>query len=173
MITVKLIRNEQDYLDSCAIIDANLSILSGPDKNVKILTPADSDKLQIIAILIQDWERSQASVESRNIDTTETDMNYMYSLVRGAARTSTVGTLTDRALKLNEEVGELSAEVLKLSGYKVSGLSKEEIRSRIIEEAVDAQVMIIDILENVEATDQEIINCAEDAVNKWLSYNNK
>ncbi len=96
------------------------------------------------------------------------DMNYVISIIRKAATLADKTELVKKALKLNEESGELAAEVLKDCGYKDSDLSKSEIRSRIIEEAVDSLVMVVDILNDVEATDAEIIDCAEFAVTKWL-----
>lgn len=96
------------------------------------------------------------------------DMNYVISIIKKAAGLADKTELVKKALKLNEEAGELSAEVLKDCGYKDSDLSPDEIRSRIVEEAVDSLVMIVDILNDVNATDSEIIECAEAAVTKWL-----
>jgi NTP pyrophosphatase (non-canonical NTP hydrolase) len=97
------------------------------------------------------------------------DLNYVFSLIRKASNSIERTALIKKALKLNEEVGELSAEVLREDGYKDSTYTKEEIRRRIIEEAVDSLVMIGDILNDVKATDSEIIDCTEDAVTKWLT----
>ncbi len=100
------------------------------------------------------------------------DINYLFQIVRNASKDSEKSELVTKALKLNEEVGELAAEVLKDCGYKKSSLNKREIRERIIEEGVDSLVMIIDILNSIDATDSEMIIAAENAVNKWL-INNK
>ena len=75
----------------------------------------------------------------------------------------------ERCLKLGEEYGELSAEFLKLSGYKRSDLSESQIRQNILLESTDCLIMILDIMSNMGFTKREIVEMAEKQVNKWLN----
>ena len=61
---------------------------------------------------------------NQNIDT-------IFNLIKKISP-SQYGSLELRGLKLQEEVGELSAEILKTSGFKSSDLSKEEIREKLL-----------------------------------------
>jgi len=77
--------------------------------------------------------------------------------------------LSERVVKLQEEVGELSAEVLKLRGFKKSDLSKDEIRNNILLETVDCLIMSMDILSHEKFQKKEIIEIADKQIEKWLS----
>jgi len=80
--------------------------------------------------------------------------------------------IVKKGLKLAEEVGELSAEILKLTGYKYTNPSDvpgEEVRNNLLEEAVDSLIMVFDILVNQGYTKEEIIKTSHKKVNKWLS----
>jgi len=80
--------------------------------------------------------------------------------------------IVKKGLKLTEEVGELSAEILKLAGYKYTNPSDfpgEEVRNNLLEEAVDSLIMVFDILVNQGYTKEEIIKTSHKKVNKWLS----
>lgn len=160
MIDIKPLRTEENYLQAVKTLEDNLH---------KSLQQEDAEKLEVLAILVNDWDRAHKPNDRGIVEETG-DMNYVYQLVSNASNSVNVGSLTEKCLKLNEEVGELSAEVLKMSNYKKSDLSKSEVRDRIVEEAVDSLVMVIDILTTVNATNQEITDATEDAVNKWLSY---
>lgn len=50
-----------------------------------------------------------------------------------------------RALKLTEEAGEVSAEVLKLTDYKGTDETPSQIRGNIKEEAIDALICVLDM----------------------------
>ena len=102
-----------------------------------------------------------------------TDMNYLFGLIRCASLLAGKTDLVYKVAKLNEEAGELSAEILKKAGYKNADASESELRRRIIEEAVDVLLMAGDILTDVQATDAEMIECGEDAIEKWLTNLNK
>lgn len=121
--------------------------------------------INIFAIKIRDQQLKKLLNEMNK------DMNYVFDLISKASKESkSEHLMSEKALKLNEEVGELSAEVLKLSGYKPSDLTKEEIRERIISESVDSLLMIVDILTAVDTKQEEINQCVEKAVEKWRGH---
>jgi len=76
--------------------------------------------------------------------------------------------LIERVCKLQEEVGELSAEALKQIGYKKSDLSQEEIRKNILLETVDCLIMTMDILSTQGFSKEEIVDIAESQISKWI-----
>ena len=78
-------------------------------------------------------------------------------------------TIKDRVLKLMEESGELSAEVLKISGYKVNNLSPDELRKKILLESVDCLVVIMNILITEKYTKEEVIEMSNQQINKWIN----
>lgn len=78
------------------------------------------------------------------------------------------GTLVDRALKLNEESGEVAAAVLQYVGRKKTVKSKAEVRLHIAEEAVDTVIMCMDILTCLNFTDKKRIKSLVNAkLDKW------
>ena len=82
--------------------------------------------------------------------------------------------IVKKGLKLNEEVGELSAEILKLVKYKHTTDSSERIREHLLEEAMDTIIMVFDILVKQGYTKEEMIKMGEKKINKWLDLiNNK
>ncbi len=102
-----------------------------------------------------------------------TDMNYLFALITCASLLAGKTDIVYKVAKLNEEDGELSAEILKKAGYKNSDAPDSELRRRIIEEAVDVLLMAGDILTAVQANDAEMIECGEAAIEKWLTNLNK
>ncbi len=96
---------------------------------------------------------------NQNIDT-------IFNLIKKISP-SQYGSLELRGLKLQEEVGELSAEILKTSGFKSSDLSKEEIREKLLLESCDCLIMILDIMTHQKFTDIEIVNMCESQLSKW------
>jgi NTP pyrophosphatase (non-canonical NTP hydrolase) len=76
--------------------------------------------------------------------------------------------ITKKGLKLNEEVGELSAEILKLVGYKHHNDTSEEIRQHLLEEAADSLIIIFDILVIQGYTKEEIVKTCGNKINKWV-----
>jgi len=91
----------------------------------------------------------------------------VYDLVTNASKFENPG-LIERGLKLGEEYGELSAEILKLVNYKRTNESKEEIRKNILLESTDCLIMIFDIIAQMEFSKDEICEMAESQVNKWM-----
>lgn len=77
--------------------------------------------------------------------------------------------ISKKGLKLNEEVGELSAEILKLVDYKYHNDNKETIRQHLLEEAVDSLIMIFDILVDQKYNKEEIVQAGKDKIQKWLN----
>lgn len=77
-------------------------------------------------------------------------------------------SLNDRVVKLTEEVGELAAEALRLSGQKSCGdKTIEQVRAAFKLEAVDVMLMAMDLLETVNATDEEITRIMASQLDKW------
>ena len=99
-------------------------------------------------------------------------LDKIYDLVQEVSHLE-LPDITKKGLKLNEEVGELSAEILKLVDYKHHDDTKEQIRQHLLEEAVDSLIMIFDILVMQGYTKEEIINAGEEKINKWLNQINK
>ncbi len=133
----------------------------------KELSEEESNNVEVISALIDNYEN--------NISETDDDLNddetidYIYQLVSSVSSFEKSQDIVKRALKLSEEVGELSAEVLKLDDYKHHNNTKEEIRHNILSESVDCLIMIFDILQNQKYTKEEIIDEAEIKIEKWLN----
>lgn len=76
--------------------------------------------------------------------------------------------LVERGLKLNEEAGELAAEILRYKGLKGSkGRSKEEILYDLHLEAVDCLLMAMDILNHTGADEERINKIIDSQLEKW------
>ena len=76
--------------------------------------------------------------------------------------------LSDRMVKLTEEVGELAAEVSKYKGLKGSkGKTKQEILDDLRLEAVDVMIMAMEMLCFTETSDDQINNIMDSQLNKW------
>lgn len=87
--------------------------------------------------------------------------------VREVARKETRSLLA-RGLKLNEEAGELSAEILKLKGMKGrKGKSEAEVMYDLHLEAVDCLLMSMDILVHTGATSRRINKIMNSQLEKW------
>ena len=77
-------------------------------------------------------------------------------------------TLIERGLKLNEEAGELAAEILRLEGKKDSeGKSQDQILYDLHLEAVDCLLMAMDILVHTNASKKRIELIIDRQLNKW------
>ncbi len=78
-------------------------------------------------------------------------------------------TLVERGLKLNEEAGELAAEILRFEGLKgARGKSKKEILYDLHLEAVDCLLMSMDILVHTGASEKRIRGIMESQLDKWM-----
>ena len=77
-------------------------------------------------------------------------------------------SLLARGLKLNEEAGELSAEILKFLGEKgKKGKTKEEVLDHLRLEAVDVWLMAADILCHTDTSDKQITEIMNSQLAKW------
>jgi len=161
MITLKPIRNYGDYLEAQKQLE---SIFHSE------LDSEEGQKAEILSVLIENYEkRMNPSTEDLNI---EPLIDYVYDLVKDTSKFEKHGIL-ERGLKLGEETGELSAEILKFVGYKKSDLSKSQIEQNMLLESVDCLIMVFDIMSHMGFTKQQIVEMAEKQVNKWLNNINK
>lgn len=79
-------------------------------------------------------------------------------------------SLLARGLKLNEEAGELSAEILKFLGEKgKNGKTKAEVLDHLRLEAVDVWLMASDILCYTNTSDEQITDIMNSQLSKWRS----
>jgi NTP pyrophosphatase (non-canonical NTP hydrolase) len=77
-------------------------------------------------------------------------------------------SLVSRGLKLNEEAGELAAEILKYVGEKgANGKSQKEILADLHLEAVDCLLMAMDILVHTGASEKVIAKIMKSQLKKW------
>ena len=132
------------------------------------LSDEQTNDILIIQQLLDHYEQNNMSkVQENSLDNSE-DFDYIYELIQNVSKLEGYGLL-ERVCKLQEEVGELSAEVLKSIGFKYSTLEQSEIRRNILLEAVDCLIMSMDILANQEFSKNEIIRMADSQIDKWLS----
>ncbi len=131
------------------------------------LTEEQTNEILIIQQLLEHFEQNNMSKVSINDDSKE-DLDYIYELIQNVSELEGYG-LVERVCKLQEEVGELSAETLKMIGFKSSNLTKEEIKNNILLESVDCLIMSMDILSTQGYTKDEIIKMADSQISKWVS----
>lgn len=153
---LKPIKNIQDYKKAIKWIDTMSS---------KDLTEDDSNSIQVLSILIEDYERKTSKEEAQEV---ESQLDYIFDLIQTSSKYEKHGLL-ERGLKLGEEYGELAAEILKLKDYKRTLESKEQIKNNILLEATDCLIMVFDILINMGFTKSEIADMAERQISKWIS----
>lgn len=77
-------------------------------------------------------------------------------------------TLCERMVKLMEEVGELSTEVMRLTRNKVAKKPLEGVKADAQEEAVDVLIMACDILDWLEVDDKLLNKTLNRKLDKWL-----
>jgi hypothetical protein len=152
---LKPITNYYDYQQAQKYIESN-----------KDLSKETLNKISILSILVEDFERKSIPIEDEIIS--ETLIDYVYDLVINASKYEKNG-LIERGLKLGEEYGELSAEILKLKGYKRTTEDEGRINYNILLESTDCLIMIFDIMVHMNFTKEQICNMAEKQVNKWLN----
>lgn len=131
----------------------------------KELTEEESNEIEVLEILVEEFERKGEILKDNIV--TEPLIDYIYELVINASKFESPGLL-ERGLKLGEEYGELSAEILKLVNYKRSNESKEKIKENILLESTDCLIMIFDIMSQMGFTREQICDMAENQVNKWI-----
>lgn len=76
-------------------------------------------------------------------------------------------SLENVTIKLGEEFGEVCAEVLKLNGYKKSGQTYEETQSNLREESVDLFITLIDWMNKLGMTKEELYKIFPTKLDKW------
>jgi hypothetical protein len=153
------INSKEDYLKYTNYLDG----LYGVE-----LSEEQTNDILVIQQLVDYWEQNNLSKVKLDDDFTNEDLDYIFDLVKNVSSAQVYG-LSERVVKLQEEVGELSAEVLKLRGFKKSDLSKDEIRNNILLETVDCLIMSMDILSHEKFQKKEIIEIADKQIEKWLS----
>ena len=142
---IKPIRSESDYSNSLK----ELELIFNSEINSK-----DGEKAEILSILIDDYENWS--------------FDYVWEVVKKAQERDNIGTLSEKCLKISEEVGELSAEILKLSGYKGTNETKEVVMGNILLESVDSMITIFVIMIELGYTKQQIVEMTESQINKWM-----
>jgi len=153
------INSKEDYLKYTNYLDG----LYGVELNEE-----QTNNILVIQQLVDYWEQNNLSKVKLDDDFTNEDLDYIFDLVKNVSSAQGYG-LSERVIKLQEEVGELSAEVLKLRGFKKSDLSKDEIRNNILLETVDCLIISMDILSHEKFQKKEIIEIADKQIEKWLS----
>ena len=154
---LKPITNQYDYQQSQKYLES----IHGIE-----LSKEESNKVSILTVLIEDFERKSKPVEEEIVS--ETLIDYVFDLVINASKYEKHG-LIERGLKLGEEYGELSAEILKLKGYKRTTEDEGRINYNILLESTDCLIMIFDIMAHMKFSKEQICDMAEKQVNKWLS----
>ena len=131
------------------------------------LTENQTNEILIIQQLLDHYEQNNMSKVSLREESKE-NFDYIYELIQNVSELEGYG-LIERVCKLQEEVGELSAETLKIIGFKNSNLTKEQIKENILLESVDCLIMSMDILSTQGYSKDEIIKMADSQINKWIN----
>lgn len=158
-MNLKPIRNEEDY---------NIALKELESIFHAELGSSDGDKAEIISILIDDYERKNYPIDLPQ--EADYSFDYLYNLVKNACELEKTPTLTEKCLKLTEEVGELSAEILKMSGYKFTNDNEKQIVEKALLESCDVMIIIFGLMIQMGFTKQQIVEMTEKQINKWLSY---
>ncbi len=136
----------------------------------KELSEDEANEIEVISLLIEEYEKS------KQLETTPEDIqsiDYIFDLVCKVSPLEKSNNISSKGLKLNEEVGELSAEILKLIKYKYHTDTEEQIRQNLLEEAADSIIQVFDILADLKYTKEELIEASEKKIDKWLNQINK
>jgi len=155
---LKPIKTKEDYKKFNEYLDS----LYGVE-----LTEEQTNEILIIQQLLEHYEQNNMSKVSLNEENRE-DFDYIYELIQNVSELEGY-SLIERVCKLQEEVGELSAETLKMIGFKNSNLTKEQIKENILLESVDCLIMSMDILSTQGYSKDEIIKMADSQINKWVN----
>jgi hypothetical protein len=155
---LKPIKTKEDYQKFNQYLDS----LYGVE-----LTEDQTNEILIIQQLLEHYEQNNMSKVSLSEESKE-DFDYIYELIQNVSELEGYG-LIERVCKLQEEVGELSAETLKMIGFKNSNLTKEQIKENILLESVDCLIMSMDILSTQGYSKDEIIKMADSQINKWVN----
>ena len=81
-------------------------------------------------------------------------------------------TLLEQAVKLQEEVGELSAAILVRMKLKGSTKTTEEAADHVLEESCDCMLMIMSIMKKNDFTIEQIEDMLAKKLVKWKKVSN-
>ena len=158
-MNIKPIRSEKDYQWALNELESVFHSELGTK---------DGEKAEILSILIEDYENKNYPIDKPlEVDYT---FDYVYDLVKNACELEKEVTIAEKGLKLTEEVGELAAELLKITGYKYTKDTKEEAMQKALLESTDTMIMIFGIMVQLGFTKQQIVEMTESQINKWLIY---
>jgi NTP pyrophosphatase (non-canonical NTP hydrolase) len=158
----KIIKNNNEYQTYLKYIESVFH---------KELSEEEANDIELISLLIEDYEKSN-QIENLPIEDIQS-IDYIYDLVCKVSPLEKSNNISSKGLKLNEEVGELSAEILKLINYKYHNDTEEQIRQNLLEEAADSIIQVFDILADLKYTKEELIEASEKKIDKWLNQINK
>lgn len=159
----KIIKNDNEYYHYLKYIESIFH---------KELSEEEANDVELISLLIENYEKSK-QIESLISTEDAQSIDYIYDLVCKVSPLEKSNNISSKGLKLNEEVGELSAEILKFINYKHHNDTEEQIRQNLLEEAADSIIQIFDILADFKYTKEELIEASERKIDKWLSQINK
>jgi len=158
----KIIKDDNEYQEYLKYIESVFH---------KELSEDEANDIEVISLLVEDYEKSK---QLEIIPTEEIQsIDYIYDLVCKVSPLEKSNNISNKGLKLNEEVGELSAEILKLIKYKYHNDTEEQIRQNLLEEAADSIIQVFDILADLKYTKEELIEASEKKIDKWLNQINK
>jgi NTP pyrophosphatase (non-canonical NTP hydrolase) len=159
---LKIIKDDNEYQEYLKYIESVFH---------KELSEDEANDIEVISLLVEDYEKS------KQLEITPTEdiqsIDYIYDLVCKVSPLEKSNNISNKGLKLNEEVGELSAEILKLIKYKYHNDTEEQIRQNLLEEAADSIIQVFDILADLKYTKEELIEASEKKIDKWLNQINK
>lgn len=158
----KIIKTDNEYQEYLKYIESVFH---------KELSEEEANDVELISLLIEDYEKSK-QIESILMEELQS-IDYIYDLVCKVSPLEKSNNIYSKGLKLNEEVGELSAEILKLINYKYHNDTEEQILQNLLEEAADSLIQVFDILAFLKYTKEEIIEASEKKIDKWLNQINK
>lgn len=153
----KVIKTEDDYQNYLKYIESIFHME---------LTESEANDVEIISLLIDNYEKLKLS-EINSVEE-QSSIDYIYSLVGNVSPLEKSNDICKKGLKLNEEVGELSAEILKLVNYKFHNDTQEEIRKNLLYESADSIIQVFDILVSLGYTKEELVDASEKKINEWL-----
>jgi NTP pyrophosphatase (non-canonical NTP hydrolase) len=156
---IKLVKSVKQY--SSAVKKLNLLVELNNSREVSKKT---SDKIELLKIVIRHYEEKDL-IKDKGIS-----MDYAFDMIKNACQLETNSSLSDKGLKLTEEVGELAAELLKITGYKHTTDTKEEATKKALLESVDTMIMIFSIMNYLNFDKKQIVEMTESQIKKWLSY---
>lgn len=85
----------------------------------------------------------------------------------------TTTSISNVVHKLSEEVGEVSAEVLRIEGIKPLKIGEDPVE-QLKEEAVDTLITTLDLLHSrLDLSEEDIVKLAIPKINKWESQKHR